>query len=261
MTTLYKNSGSHGDLVYSLCVIPKLGPGTFLFPINNLANECKKYHAQKVVDLQPIHRDYFTEEHFNMFLPLLKKQPYIEEVLKWTPGTPVANGPWYDTDKFRGIFGKRICNNYMTMFYECFNIEFKKEDHNVPWLTAGKQYKAPIVICRTERYRFPDDHGNQYYRKMHKEYNLTSNAVFIGSEREHYKFQLETGVEVKRELITDFLEFAEIINAAETFVGNQTFGLSLATGLGKTTYTEVRPVPHPSYNECFWEFRKNSFYF
>jgi hypothetical protein len=260
MENTYRNSGSFGDLIYSLCIIPKLGPGKFQVAMNNLSNVSAFYHKFKMVDLMPIHRDYFNETHYELLRPLLERQSYITSVSKWYPSDKNPDS-LIDTDAFRGLFGKRYDNNFISMFYAVGGIPFTEDDYSATWLEADTDHVAPFVISRTERYRHPDGHANAYYSQLNEKFNFTQNAVFIGSDSEHAAFERETGVSVRRHKVNNFLEFANAVNGAEMFIGNQTFGFSLAMGLGKPAALEIKPTQIPRMNECWFGPRKDVTYF
>ncbi len=87
------------------------------------------------------------------------------------------------------------------------------------------------------------------------------NAVFIGTESEHADFVATTDVKIPHYKINNFLEFAEVINGAESFIGNQTLGFSLAIGLGKPAALEIKPTQTLQQNECWFGSRPNITYF
>jgi hypothetical protein len=257
---LYKNSGSLGDLIYSLAVIPKLGAGDFLFPIDNLKNEVFKYHGTNS-SIAKTYKNCLSEQHFEWFKPLLERQEYIDKVHKWLPGTPIPAGKLIDTDVFRKFAGKLPIGNFLNVFYTAMKIPFVETDFNTVWLSADTNSIAPNIVCRTERYRDPLGDANRMYQVYSNRYNFNENAVFIGTDTEYQQFKNEINVELPRYQVKDFLDFANVINSAERVFSNQTFGLALATALGKECYVELRPFSNQKHNECFWNNRKNYHYF
>lgn len=259
---IYRNSGSFGDLIYSLVVAKKLGPGEFQIPIGNLANACRKHHRFNILDLQPIHRDYFTEQHFDLLKPLLEIQPYITDVTKWYPDNHRLHTDtdyFVDLDKFRSYMWHEYRGNYLEMFYSLFDIPYTPEDLVKPWLVADKIEVAPLVVARTERYRSPHA-GRANQKKLAMDFEFHKNAIFVGSEKEHADYEQEINIKIPHYKVKDFKELADVINGANLLIANQTFALSLAVGLGKDAIIETRPVPM-HHNECYFPFRKNISYF
>jgi len=70
--------------------------------------------------------------------------------------------------------------------------------------------------------------------------HLEETAVFVGSEAEHAAFCQTYNCQVEYRPVTDMLELARLIQGCEQFMGNQSMPLSLAIGLGKTFWCEVR---------------------
>jgi hypothetical protein len=257
---LYKNSGSLGDLIYSLMVIPKLGAGDFLFPIDNLKNEIVKYHGANS-NIAVTYKDYFSQHHYEFCKPLLERQEYINQIHLWETKLPMPPGDLVDLDTFRKLAGKLPTGNFLNIFYTAMNIPILPEDIDTVWLSADTNNVAPIVICRTERYRSSVSDANRLYKEYNNKYNFKQNAVFIGTNTEYEQFKIETEIDLLQYQVKDYLDFANVINSAERIFSNQTFGLALATGLGKECHVELRPYTNQNRNECFWENRKSYNYF
>ena len=95
---------------------------------------------------------------------------------------------------------------------------------------------------------------------------LADYAVFVGTEQEHKVFEQSFKIKIDYYNTKDLLELAKVIQGCEQFIGNQSSALSIAIGLGKTYWCEVRQdfeftkTPHGGYGDV-WFPRINGFYF
>lgn len=250
----YKHSGTLGDLLYSLSVVPKLGAGEFKVAMNNIEH-CVSLYGYRPDEVDPAHKGRFTEKDFEMLKPLLEKQPYITGVSQWRLGDPE---PDHDLDRFRGVLFRGFEGNYVKAYHLTFELPMQTTDLTNPWIQADKQLEAPIVISRTFRYRCPQ--GNDVWKKVAKDMELTEKGVFLGTEEEHQDFCQVTESNIKYKKINDFYEMANIINACDLFLGNQSFGFALAMALGKQSLLETIKIKPLENNECFFP-RRNIVYF
>ena len=91
-------------------------------------------------------------------------------------------------------------------------------------------------------------------------------GVFVGTEQEHADFEDMFKVKITYQKTNDLLELAQVIQGCEQFIGNQSVGLSIAIGLGKSYQCEVRKdyeatkTPHGGYGDT-WFPRINGSYF
>ena len=252
------NSGGYGDLIYSLAVLPYLGKGEYKLAMNNLA-DCARSYGYDVSErtMGKMHREYFQQKHYDFLAPLLEVQPFITKVSQWHKGDePVT----YNLDDFRGTLFKRFEGNYLEAFFITHNIPYTQEMvHGTNWLTVPNPIRvAETIIARTTRYRSPT--GN----KTHAEYatvnGFDKKAVFIGTDEEHQDYEKVTGLKIKRYVVKDALEYAQVIAGADRLVSNQTFAFSLAMGLGECAFLEVQQTKPLEFNECYFA-RKNCYYF
>jgi hypothetical protein len=250
----YKHSGTLGDLLYGLCVIPKLGPGEFKIAMQNIEH-CVSLYGYRPDEVDPAHKGRFTETDFEMLRPLLEYQSYITDVTQWRLGEPE---PDVDLDKFRGVLFRGFEGNYVKAYHLTFNLPIGITDLMAPWIQAGTQFEAPIVVSRTFRYRCPN--GNNVWKQIAQDLELENRAVFLGTEDEWKDFCEVTGRTIRYKPVNDFLEMANIINSCEQFLGNQSFGYALAMALGKPAVLETIKIKPLEYNECFFP-RKNIVYF
>ena len=251
----YRHSGTLGDLIYSLSIVKKMEPGKFLVALNNIENCVSKY-GYRAEDVDPQHKGRFTVRDYEMLRPLLQRQAYITQVGTWSRG---MIEPDIDLDHYRSVLYRTFEGNILEAYHRTFNIPFAQEDYNTPWLTADTITTKPIVISRSRRYRPPN--GDAAWQNMLEDFDLESNAVFVGTPTEHEDFVNQFDVKgLEYRPVQDFLELASIINGAELYAGNQGFAYSLATGLGKSTILEINKIVPQHMNECYFP-RPNAQYF
>jgi len=89
---------------------------------------------------------------------------------------------------------------------------------------------------------------------------VANNGIFIGMPDEHAAFQELFNVQIPYYKCRDFLDMAEVIAGADTFISNQTFAYSIAKGVGQTTILETLSFRPLQTNECFLPV-ENCFYF
>jgi len=222
-------------------------------------NECKKqgYNTNRSY-VGEQHYFCFTEEQYDFIKPLLQVQPYIMMVDKWYPSNPTPVD--VDLDEFRTLLFKRFEGNYLEAFYKTHNVAYTDQDvHGFRWLTVNKKQEiAPIVVCRTPRYNDPN--GHIHHKELAEKGNFDKQAIFIGTEQEHKAYQEVIGMKIQHHKIKDALEFAEVVDGSTMFISNQTFGFSLAMGLGKNAILETIKTKPLDFNECYFK-RPNVQYF
>ena len=250
----FKHSGTFGDLIYSLSVVKKMGGGNIEFAIGNIENCVAKYgYRPDEVDI--MHRGRFNDTDFDLLLPLLVRQEYINGVLKWHPGDPEAD---VDLDRFRGVLFRGFEGNYVQAYHMTFGLPFTPQVLNETWLEADPKTIAPIVVNRTFRYRCPNGTGT--WQNLLEQANIKHNGIFVGTSDEHKDFEKSTGFEVDYYPVTDFKELADVIAGADLFMGNQSAAYSIAMGLGKSSVLETIKIKPLHNNECYFP-RENCQYF
>lgn len=252
----YRHSGTLGDLIYSLSVVKKMDPGTFLVALHNIEN-CVSQYGYRADEVDPAHKGRFTEQDFELLKPLLKRQSYIESVSTWSQGDAE---PDVDLDKFRGTLFRGFEGNYVQAYHLAFGLPFTMSDYDTPWLEADPVTIKPIVVSRTFRYRGTDPEATATHMQMAVDGQLEHNGIFIGTEEEHADYVKVTGVAILHHKVSNFLELANIIAGAELVIANQNFVYSLAMGLGKSTVLETIKIKPLQNNECFFP-RTNCQYF
>jgi hypothetical protein len=82
-----------------------------------------------------------------------------------------------------------------------------------------------ILINRTERYL--NEKINYGFLKKYE-----NDLVFTGTEKEHRKFAKDSGLDISRLVLDNFLELAQALKACRFFVGNQSLPWNLANAMG-----------------------------
>jgi hypothetical protein len=223
----FKHSGDLGDLIYSLPVMRYFGGGELV--LNPFGLPSKKYDGSD---------SGFDNKIIELLRPLLEKQEYISKLSVWNKQRVDL-----DIDYFRTIEIQK--DNLCEKILETFKVPFSESEK--PWITCEKKQLAPVVISRSMRYR----NDRLIYNHFLQDFD---DCVFIGLEDEHQDFEDRFG-KIRFHKVSNFLEFAEIINGSEVFIGNQSFGMSLAVGLGKPFLQEYYPI----YHDCIFD-RKNANY-
>lgn len=261
----FTTMGTFGDTIYSLCVMKMLGGGNLYVKLDALNDFAKNVLGW--ADAGPA-VGRLTARDYEIMEPLLKAQDYLNEVAIW-------NGEIDDHPELLDHWKMHMVKGWQGNQTECyalcagFNIhtpEIRKKLLFEPWLTPVEPIKIfgkPIVINRTSRHLFGAT-GNNWINFIQN--GLSDYAVFIGTEGEHSAFEEQFKIKVQYFKTNDLLEVARVIQGCEQFIGNQSSALSIAIGLGKTYWCEVRDdfehtkTPHGGYGDV-WFPRINGFYF
>ena len=211
----FLHSGHLGDIINSLPLIKEVAKNKKC-KLFIEANKPLPYHLQ---DPSPhFGKYYLTEFSIKKMMPLLSKQTYIEKV-------DIFNNQNIDVNL--NLFREMAINFNIDSVRWYFHITGIHAELDIPYLTnvGFHEIKEKIVIIRTKRRR---NYLINY--NFLKNYN---NVLFLGL-RDEYN-------ELKKEIpnleffeCRDFLEMAQIINSSKVFIGNLSFGFTLAEGLKKT---------------------------
>ena len=251
---IFKHSGTFGDLIYSLSVVKKMGGGDIEIAINNIEN-CVAQYGYRPDEVDIMHRGRFTDADFDLLLPLLLRQDYINGVLKWRVGDPDTD---VDLDRFRGVLFRGFEGNYVEAYHRTFGLPFEPAMLNDTWLEADPNKVASVVINRTARYRCPEGTGT--WQNLLEQANITQNGIFVGTQAEHEDFEKCTGFRVNYYPVHDFKALADVIAGADLFMGNQSAAYSIAMGLGTSSVLETIKIKPLANNECYFP-RSNCQYF
>lgn len=209
------HSGDLGDVIYSLPTVRAMGGGRMFL--------CDRPGVETMHGM--------TRQRCEAIMPLLMQQSciYLCAGMEPHPSEPDI----VDLNKFRfmgfDLHRQNLADNYLIAN------GLPTSHRNTPWLRASECFYEPVVISRSARYHKP---GFPWRRIVER---MGQFAVFVGTPAEHTAFVQEFG-SVRYAHTRTLLEAAEIINASELFIGNQSCPLAIAHGLGKRVLIEVCPT-------------------
>jgi hypothetical protein len=257
--------GTFGDTVYSLCLMKMLGGGNLYVKQNAISD-----FIRNVVGWPSAGEGEgrYTKQDIDILLPLLEAQDYLDHVAEWN-GETDDYAQMYDHWKFH--VGEQWQGNQT----ECYALALGMNIHDPAikakllfesWLTPVDPIKIPgkpIVVNRTHRHLANSDGSGWHNWTTNR---LNEYGIFIGTDAEHAAFEDQFKITIQHQKINDLLEMARYIQGCEQFIGNQSVALSIAIGLGKTYWCEIRKdfentkTPHNGYGDA-WFPRINGFYF
>lgn len=221
------HSGNLGDVLYALAAIKAYEPSELILGPQQRGT---------AVCAVPI-----TKEQFDMFYPLLSIQPYLTKVTysEKHPGDGV-----YDLNRFRNIWVnthlrnkagiKTLCQAH---FWE-LGIQDKFSETE-PWLSVENPIETGrFIVHRSPRYNAPSS-GPEAFPWPQLVKTHASQMMFVGLEHEYEKFQRDHQCKISFWKVRDFLEMARLIAGAKGFIGNQSFPLAIAIGLGQKCMVEA----------------------
>jgi len=205
----FLHSGHLGDILYSLPVIKELSKNKKC----NLYIE-KNCEVGSFYFKHPGKNFFLNKKMSSMLIPLLKNQPYLNNV-------NIYNKENIDINL--NVFRKLPINLSFTsrIFFQLTGIH---SDLRKKYIFSKKKnkFKNKIILLRSFRYR--------NYLVNYNFLKNCNNIVFIGLYDEYLDMK-----KIIKKLIfykcKNFLEMAEIINSSKFFIGNQSFGYALAEGL------------------------------
>lgn len=214
----FHHSGDLGDVIYGLKAVELIGGGALA-----LGPDFRGEHPP---------RGPISKETFQMLEPLLKRQKYLTG-LSFAKTMPPSVS--HDLNEFRELWMNRTqwkIPHHTLAEMHCYLIGVESLFNTEPWLTADVKEIAPLVFHRSARYQERDFPWKTVVARFGKD------AVFVGTPDEHKAFTAAFG-KVAFYQVRDFDEMAAIINGAAWFMGNQSFPLSLALGLGRNVFQET----------------------
>ena len=243
----FLHSGNLGDIINSLPLIKELSKNkkcTLFIEKNKLL----PLHVQNAK--HPFGKYFLTENSVKKIMPLLLKQNYIEKV-------QIFNNQ--DIDINLNLFREMAINFNIDSIRWYFHITGIHADLEKPYLINIGEHtvKDKIVIIRSKRRK---NYLINY--NFIKNYN---NVLFLGLIEEYQDLKEEIP-NLEFYDCRDFLEMAEIINSSKIFIGNLSFGFTLAEGLKKPRLLEsgpdfplVYPNGKDAYDFYFQEHFENNF--
>lgn len=259
----FYTAGTFGDTVYSLNTVKILGGGNMYVKLNALDELARTLLGWP--DAGPA-KGRYTEKDYEMLEPLLLAQDYLDTVAIWQG--EAIDYDFVDHYKYhmvKGWQGNQTECYALTQGMNIHDSELKKKLLFEPWLTPVDPIKItnkPIVVNRTVRHLYGAPSEEWYYYVQN---GLEDMAVFVGTEQEHDDFQKLFNIKIEYYETKDLLELAKVIQGCEQFIGNQSVGLSIAIGLGKSYQCEVRKDYESTKTDHgygdVWFPRINGFYF
>lgn len=207
----FKHGGGGGDMIYGLATMRQLGGGE-------------------------LHMNAGSSEYFDT---LLRLQPYVKGIVyhRFVYADWVAFQVDLNLDRFRE-------QDHCTYpIIEChrraFNLDF---DLTEPWLfNVEPNHIADIVINDTGNARFPGDTVDWNLLKPY-----VDRCVFLGVDQEYEEF-CNKRFEVRRYILREALEFAQIIKGSKLYVCNQSSGLAMAEGMKHPRVADLYYGPAKQY--------------
>ena len=209
----FSHSGHLGDLINSLPVIMEIAKKSECNLFINLYKKLEK----KNVDVKHLNKEFFlTKESYNKLYPLLEIQPYLSKV-------QVLENDLVDIDL--DYFRNLPINFNIDSVRWYSHITGIGPDLNLPYMfkvNKNNKYSNHIIFLRSLRRQ--NDHITYNFMDQYE------NLLFIGLYDEYLDLKKQI-TKLKFYECNDFLEMAEIINSCKLFVGNLSFGYTIAEAL------------------------------
>ena len=193
---VYSHSGGHGDMIYSLAVCKRIGPGYY--------------------------KTNFDDQYYQNIKPLLEEQPYILEVLPKSSLEPIT----HNLDDFRNMQGLgevSLLKNHLRAF------NLSEDNWNDTWLTITPkrliegEYALVNVTPRYPAIGFDWQAEINYLKEKYKQ------VFYVGYQED----MISPFDSLEYFKTKNALELAQLINDATVTSCNQSFTLTIAQGLGK----------------------------
>jgi hypothetical protein len=264
MTPNFYTIGSFGDTIYSLCMVKYLGGGNMYVKLDAMDEFAQKQLGW--ANAGPASGRY-TQRDYDLIEPLLNAQDYLDTVAVWKDEK--FDYDFVDHWKYHMIDGHKGNQTECYALAQGLDIhspDVKKKMLFEPWLTPVAPIVIPgkpYVVNRTARYLYgaPSEEWFTWVAN-----GLGNMGVFVGNDEEHAEFETTFNCKIEHYKTKDLLELAQVIQGCEQFMGNQSVALSIAIGLGKSYWCEVRKdyeqtrTPHGGYGDT-WFPRINGNYF
>jgi len=243
----FKHSGAFGDLIYSLPLVKHLGGGDFYLHLNQIDWIGQYYYGSKP---NPYHQGRMRPEDYEYMRSFMEAQEYIQKFDVMQPSTEIT----HNLDHFRPLFVQHP-GNYVDTYSQAMKVRdplVQKQLRTEPWLTVPTPQPIPgrpVVVNRTSRW-IPPSPGAQWRRWQDQ--GIEQEAVFVGLAHEYEEFKRAVGWDIPHHECPTMLDLAQVIAAADMFIGNQSMALSLAIGLGVQVVCEPREDLPLERNECYF---------
>ena len=221
----FLHSGHLGDIVDSLAMIKEISK---THTCNLFIEENKKIDVK--FNKHPAGNVFLNRKMVDMIMPLLKKQNFIKNA-------SVYNNDNIDVDL--NLFKELAMNFNIDSVRWYFQVIGFQTDLSLPYLQTEphETIKNKVIIMRTVR-------RNNYFIS-YKFINKYKDLLFIGLEEE-YRILKNEIPNLEFYDCTNFLEIAKIIKSSKFFLGNLSFGYSIAEGLKVPRLLECYPPEFPA---------------
>ena len=239
----FLHSGHLGDIINSLPFIREISQKK---KCNLFININRKINKDVKTEQHPSKDFFLTSDSFNKLIPLLKVQPYLKKIEIYKKQKVDIN-----LDFFRDL----PINFNIDSVRWYLHITGVNPNLNKPYLLKikkSKKFNKHIVFMRSLRRQ--NNHINFKFFDKYKK------LIFIGLHNEYLdlKKQIKS---LKYYECKNFLEMAEIINSSKLFVGNLSFGFTIAEGLKRQRLLESYlnfPLVYPNgENACEFYFQNH----
>ena len=223
MKLAFKHSGHLGDIVYSLPLVKALtGSHNTSCDFFIASNTPSPYPPSA----HPAGNVMMTKEAFDFIAPLLESQNYIDKA-HFVPDSGVPSQA-LDLDSFRNIGLNPSTGMLPGLYRKAFGVPVPIEQQ---WLSVEAPAAGgiaarvpPILVSRSLRY-----HNTSINYSLLAQFE---NIGFVGLGNEYQDFVDRYGLtNVEYFPVKNALEFARLLLQAQLFIGNQSFGFSIAEGL------------------------------
>lgn len=229
----FLHSGNSGDIIASLPAIREFYRKTGIKPILYLRKGVEAFYYEGAVhpvkDPESGKAVMLNETMIKMLLPLLKAQPFFENVKEWTDEEIGC-----DLDQIRetnvGMPSLSI-NRWYFYVYPDLACDLSK-----PWLEVPDSEKdvakGKIIITRTERYTNPNiDYS--FLKPFEDE------LIFSGTMREYNIFCMTYDLNIRKLTVNNFLDLSQAVKQSRFHITNQTMANQISTGLSHPSILEV----------------------
>ena len=168
---------------------------------------------------------FLTDTNVDMLLPLFMNQPYIQKVDKYTN---------QEIDIDLNLIREMPINHDLDSVRWYFQLTGVHSDLSVPYLFVEphKVIKNKVIIIRNVRRK--NSFTNYKFLKKYE------NLLFIGLNDEYEDLKKEVP-NLEYYDCKNFLEMAQIIKSGKFFLGNLSFGYTIAEGLKIPRLLEAGP--------------------
>ena len=218
----FLHSGHLGDIINSLPLIKEISKSKKCRLFIEI-NKPLPIHAQDPD--HPFGKYYLSESSVKKILPLLYKQTYIKQV-------DIFKNESIDVNL--NFFREMPINFNIDSVRWYFHLTGIHGDLNEPYLinVENHEIKEKIVVIRTKRRK--NNLINYDFLRNYKD------VLFLGLKNEYNDLKNEIP-NLEFFDCKDFLEMAQIIYSSKIFIGNLSFGFTLAEGLKKPRLLESGP--------------------